>query len=178
MKKITLTFLFTAAVLLSANAQSKIAYLNSLRIIALMPESTKVDEKLKKEAATYEKEFEGLRKELEQKAANFQKKLKTWSKSMQETKGKEIQALQERIQTYRNSAGKELEEKRQTLMAPILEKAQKVIDEIAKKEGYDYIIDVSKGTLLFANEDHNLFEKVKKALGIKDAKASAKKKKK
>lgn len=177
MKKITLTFLFTAAIFLSANAQSKVAYLNSVRIISLMPEAKKVDEKLKKEAATYEKEFEGLRKELEQKAANFQKNVKTWSKSMQETKGREVQELQQRIQTYRNSAGQELEQKRQTLMAPVLEKAQKVIDKIAKKEGYDYIIDASKGTLLFANEDHNLFEKVKKALGIKGAKSSAKKKK-
>jgi len=169
MKKIILMCVLAVASF-NLKAQSKIGYLNSLRIIALMPETAKVEEEIKSAAKMYDTEFKTMQKELENKAVEFQSNQKKWSKAILESKGKELQNLQERMQKFRQTVSQEIDQKRQTLMQPVLEKAQKSIDKIAKKKGFDYIIDSSKGSLLFANEKHDIYEAVKKDLKLKEPK--------
>lgn len=169
MKKILLICVLAVASV-GLKAQSKVGYLNSLRIIALMPETAKVEEEIKSAAQMYEAEFKTMTQEFEKKAADFRTNQKKWSQATLQNKQKELQSIQERMQTFRQTVSQEIEQKRQTLMQPVLEKAQKSIDKISKSKGYDYVIDSSKGSLLYANEKHDLYEAVKKDLKLKEPK--------
>lgn len=167
MKKILSISILTAILSVGfLSAQSKIGYINSIKLIQLMPESKDAEKELQKVQKQYEEEFQSFNKEYENKAKEYQVKEKSWTESLKKTKLKEIQDLQQRMQTYQQSAGKELESKRNDIFKPILDKAQKAIDQIAKSGGYDYVIDTSKGIMLYANEKNDLFNAVKKKLKL------------
>ena len=78
----------------------------------------------------------------------------------------EIQGLEQRLTTFQQSAQTSLQQKEQELLRPILEKAQKAIDEVAEKGKYTYILDSSSGVLLYQKDSENILDKVKKELGL------------
>jgi outer membrane protein len=59
-----------------------------------------------------------------------------------------------------------LQVKREEKYAPILEKADIAIKEVAAEGKYTYIFDASTGSLLFADESENILSKVKAKLGL------------
>ena len=57
-------------------------------------------------------------------------------------------------------------EKQESLLLPILEDLNAKIAEVAKEQGYGYIIDDTAGILLFKEEGHDVTGMVKAKLGI------------
>ena len=56
--------------------------------------------------------------------------------------------------------------KRETLLKPILDKVNNVINEVAKSNGYSMILDSSTGVILYAEESADITAQVKAKLGI------------
>lgn len=78
----------------------------------------------------------------------------------------ELQDMQENINNFQQSAQKDIEAKEQELSAPLLEKVQKAIEEVAIENNYSHVIDNSAGVLVYSKEGTNLNELVKKKLNI------------
>ena len=70
-----------------------------------------------------------------------------------------LKSLYRNCQTY-------LEAKEQELIEPILTKAKKAIEEVAKENGYTYIFDTSIGAVLYWEEGDNVLNLVKKKLKL------------
>ncbi len=168
MKKIVL---FIACGLLIGNVAfaqaTKFGYIDSRELLKSMPEIAQADKELQDFAKTYQDELQKMSKEYEKKVQEYQAGEKTMSDAVKEVKVKEIQDLQNRIESYNQSATEKVDKKKQDLYAPILEKADKAIKDVAKEKGYDYVFDASSGALLHANEKDNLLQMVKTKLGIK-----------
>ncbi len=167
MKKI---ILFLACGLLIGNAvfaQAKFGYIDSRELLKAMPEITKANTDVEAYAKTFQDQLQTMGKEYESKAQAFQAGEKTMTDAVKEVKIKEIQDLQGRIESFQQSATEKVEKKKQELYAPVLEKADKAIKDVAKEKGYDYIFDASSGALLHANEANNILSLVKTKLGIK-----------
>lgn len=167
MKKI---ILFLACGLLIGNAvfaQAKLGYIDSRELLKAMPEITKANTDVEAYAKTFQDQLQTMGKEYEKKAQEFQAGEKTMTDAVKEVKIKEIQDLQGRIESFQQSATEKVEKKKQELYAPILEKADKAIKDVATEKGYDYIFDASSGALLHANEANNILALVKTKLGIK-----------
>lgn len=168
MKKIVL---FIACGLLIGNVAfaqaTKFGYIDSRELLKAMPEIAQADKELQDFAKTYQDELQKMSKEYEKKVQEYQAGEKTMSDAVKEVKVKEIQDLQNRIESYNQSATEKVDKKKQDLYAPILEKADKAIKDVAKEKGYDYVFDASSGALLHANEKDNLLQMVKTKLGIK-----------
>jgi outer membrane protein len=75
----------------------------------------------------------------------------------------ELQEKQQRIQQFRTDAQKDLADKEADLFKPIQEAAMKAINEVAKAQGYQYVLD--RATLIVADGDDILAD-VKKQMGI------------
>lgn len=150
-----------------AQAQQKLGYINSAELLELMPEAKKADSSLKTYAKSYQDQLEAMSKDYQKKVQDFQAQEKTMTDAVKEVKYKEIQQLQERIQSTDQSAQEKVAGKKQELFAPILEKADKAIKEVAKANNYDYIFDASAGALLYTKESDNILPLVKSKLGIK-----------
>ncbi len=151
------------------NAQ-KVAHINFQEIITLMPEyqtaSTEYElyqasqeDALKQIEADAMAENEKMRVEQAKPAPN-QTRLKIYAQNI-EMHQRNYQELQMTIQDS-------LKNKMAELVAPIKEKIEAAVSEIAKEKGYTHVIDSGYGMLIYADEAHSLDELVKAKLNIKD----------
>jgi outer membrane protein len=90
----------------------------------------------------------------------------TMSEIIAQTKAEEIQMLDQRIQAFQQNAQQSLAKKEGEAYQPILDKARKAIEEVAKENDFTYIFDVSAGALLYQPESDDILALVKTKLGI------------
>ena len=145
----------------------KIGWIISSDLLAAMPEKVKADSDISKYARDFQTQIESMMKEYQTKGQAFQASEKTMSEPIKEVKMKEIQDLQNRIETIQQSAKEKVNQKQQDLYQPILDKAEKAINAVAKEKGFDYIFDRNGGTLLFGRDSDNILQLVKAKMGIK-----------
>jgi len=168
MKKIFLTIsiaLFSLTAVL-AQAKTKIGYINSTELLALMPERKTAEAALEKEAEALQKQLQAMSTEYQAKISEFQSGQATMSELLKETKVKEISDLETRIQTFQESAQSELQKKEAELLEPILTKARDAVKASADKAGYTHVFDTASGILIHAPEGDDILPIVKKDLGL------------
>ena len=167
MKKLILLLACTLLIGSTVSAQAKIGYIQSQELLSVMPEVIGANKKIETYAKTYEDQIAQMTADYKKKVQYYQTNEKTMTDAIKEVKVKEIQDLQKRIEDFNQKAQGAVEKKRQDLLKPILEKADKAIKAVATENGYDYVFDASIGSLLHANPAHDLLPKVKVKLGIK-----------
>jgi len=75
--------------------------------------------------------------------------------------------LEKRISDFQTNAQNDLQKKQDELLNPIIEKAKNAINEVAKENGYTYILDSSVGgVVLYTVSNDDILPLVKKKLGI------------
>ena len=165
MKKIILLVACSFALLSNVNAQTlKLGHINSQELLAMMPEVKKAD--LKAYAKSFEDQLETMTKEYQKKMGDYQAQEKTMTDAVKEVKQKEITDLGARIESTQKSAEEKVMAKKQELFKPILDKAEKAIKAVAKEKGFDYVFDLSTGSVLVARDADNMLPLVKAKLGI------------
>lgn len=167
MKKIVLFLAIGLFLTNLAIAQTKFGWIDSRELLKAMPEVAKSETDIQAYAKTFQDQLQAMQQEYEKKVKEFQAGEKTMTDAVKEVKVKEIQDLEARMQSTNQSAQEKVEKKRQEMLQPILDKADKAIKDVAKEKGYDYIFDASTGTLLHAKDADNILVLVKAKLGIK-----------
>ena len=168
MKKLVL---FLACGLLIGNvasAQLKLGYINSEELLSMMPEIKKANDDVEAYQKSFVDQLQSLQKEGQDKLSAYQAGEKTMTEAMKEVKQKELVDIQNRLQSIQASAEEKIAKKKQELYTPLLEKAQKAIEDVAKEKGYDYVFDRATGQgVLFAKDSYNIINDVKAKLNIK-----------
>ncbi len=144
----------------------KVGHINSNELLTAMPERTAVQKDLEEYANQLKATLDVMRKEYETKVGEFQGKQDVMTDVIKETKIKEITDLEKRISEFQQTAEADLQKKEQTLLQPIIDKAKKAIDDVAKENNYTYILDSSVGVVLYSVDSDNILAKVKTKLGI------------
>jgi outer membrane protein len=145
----------------------KFGWIVSGELLSMMPDKIKADTDISRFARDFQTQIESMMKEYQTKVQKFQNDEKTMSEAIKEVKMKEIQDLQNRIESIQQSAKEKVDQKQRDLYQPILDKAEKAINAVAKEKGYDYIFDKNGGTLLYGRDSDNILPFVKAKLGIK-----------
>lgn len=152
-----------------ANAQikGKFAHIDSQALITVMPEKNAAQTKLQEEAKALETELVAMQDELQKKYKDYLAKKETLTDLVKQSKENELQDLQARIQNFQITAQDLLEKKEIELLQPIIDKAKKAIEEVAKEKGYIYVMDISTGVVLYHSaESEDILPLVKKKLGL------------
>jgi outer membrane protein len=162
----------------SAQAQIKFGYTNVDYVLSQLPDSKQVESDLKTYRTQLENSLKAKYQDFETKAKDYQANGEKMSEVIRKDKEKELQNLQTSIQEFEKNSEESLQKKQNTLLAPVLEKIQKAIKEIAKENGYTYVFnsDAGYGTtpiLLHAPEEDNVSDLVLKKLGVTPAPANA-----
>jgi outer membrane protein len=165
MKKQILILLATATMSI-ANAQMKMATVNSSEIVMNMPETKALQAKIQEKSAELSKQLEGMYKQYESKMAELKGVNPQKMDAIQEAKVAELQDLQKRVEKFEQSAQKEVQQMEQTLSVPILEKAKKMIDAVAAEKGYSHVFDVSAGGLIIFPKGDDITDATKTKMGI------------
>ena len=166
MKKILLTICLVVAGLFAAEAQNKLGYINSNELLSIMPQSMEMQTELQSYAKGLESSLAAMQAEGEKKLADYQQNEATMSDLVKQDKVRELESIQQRILEFQQNAQESLAAKEQELITPILDKARKAIEDVAKEGNFTYIFDASTGNILYAAESENVLPLVKAKLGL------------
>jgi outer membrane protein len=154
----------------SAMAQNlKFGHINSDELIQTMPEYDSATKKLEDFRKELVNALELMSVELNNKNDAYQKESKNYSDIVKQTKEQELIDMQKRIQDFQGNAQTQLQNKQAEVFQPIYAKVDKAIKDVGKENGFLYVFDVAKGSLLYFDEakSTNVLALVKTKLGLK-----------
>jgi outer membrane protein len=160
------------AVQLSATAQTKIGYTNIELVLAYMPESKSMEQQLKTFQTKLAQQLTVKDQYAQSKLQEYQKKVEngTLSPEGRAAAEKELMKMDEENKLLAQKSERDLQAKREELIAPVLTKLQKAIDDVANENGYTHILNqtTSAGvsTILFGPDKHDVTQLLMKKLNI------------
>ncbi|MCZ8353714.1 MAG: OmpH family outer membrane protein [Cyclobacteriaceae bacterium] len=172
MKNVLFIFAF-GLFAVAANAQtqnaSKVGYADVDYIFSQMPEFKQIDAEL----TTLQNQ---LKKNLEAKSAEFQRKLTEYQQNaekmldaVRQNTVRELEQLQANLQKLQEDAQTEIQKKQNTLMEPVYAKVGKTIEEVAKENGFTFVLNQQIGGLdviLYGDPANDISDLVLKKMGI------------
>ena len=147
MKKIAL---IAAAALLSlaASAQDiKIGYVDFTELMQLMPEMDSARVQIDAASLEAQETYQAMVEEYQSKAQQYEAKQSSWTPAIAQSKANELQQIMARIQEFEQAIQQDLAQLQNALQAPVYEKAQNAINEIAKAKGIAAVFE--KSSLLY-----------------------------
>ncbi len=161
--KLTLVLILVLAASFQQVKAQKIAHINSQELIVAMPEYKALQEKLNKLGKSYQDEITKMENELTAKLEKYNKEAASQTDETNLARQKEVQLDNQKLEQYKAEAAQELQKQEQEGMQPILDKAQKAVEEVAKEQGIQYVLNASA---LIVAEGKDLLPDVKAKLGI------------
>jgi len=163
MKTLVIAFVLITTGLVSAQ---QVAHINSEELVASMPETKAMQNEMKAIGQSYDTEYKAQANSLQAKLQKYQAESATKSNEENERRQEEVAEIQKKLQLYLRTAQEELQKKEFDLLKPIIEKAQKAIQDVAKEKGIKYVMDSSPGKGLIVFEGEDLLSSVKTKLGM------------
>jgi len=152
----------------------KIGVVNSEQLYAAYPEFRKMEEQLQREAAGWQSDREAWIAKMQKSEAVITDKesaLKTGT-LFSDKKKAQMQAeidslkagLQERYSSQMTMEQERFQKRKAELLQGVLETVNKSIEALGEAEGYDFIIDSSNGTIVYARNPDDLTDKLLRKL--------------
>ena len=164
MKKI-IVIAAMALLTLTASAQ-KIGRVNFNELVQLMPEADAARQTMQAASQEADETLKSMYEEYQSKVTVYQQKSSTWSASIKETKEKELYEIQQRLQEFQQTVQQELQQQQQQLMAPLYEKAQNTVRDLAKAKALTAVFDASSALYFDEETTVDLTPEARTALGI------------
>jgi outer membrane protein len=169
MKHLKNLFLTTAIILacsFNAQAQSKVAHINTQELVEAMPEMKSAKSELEKLQKTYETDIQAMATELQNKIKQYDAESSTKTDEENGKRLQEVQSMEQSIRQYQAQAQQDLQKKELDLLRPITEKAKNAILKVGNAQGFDYILDSSQGQGVIMANGKDLLADVKSELGF------------
>ena len=159
--------IIAAMALMSVSAfAQKFAYVDFNEVIMLMPEMDEARATLEENSKTNEEILMAMYEEYQTKMQQYEQKQATWTPAIRESKEREIMEIQSRLEQTQQSLQQELQQLQQNLQAPIVEKANNAINELAKSKGVAAVFDKSGFIYVDPAQMVDLTPEVRAALNI------------
>jgi outer membrane protein len=154
-----------------AGAQNfKFGYINRDVLFKSIPEYDSATVKVEKLRSQLVLQLESMQADLSRKNADLSDPTKTSSDVVRKTREQEVKDLNTRIQIFQVQATQQINNKNSELIQPIINKAEKAIQDVSKEQGFTFVFD--SGVLYYFDEKKstNLVPLVLAKLGINKAK--------
>lgn len=151
---------FAAAPLL---ADTKIGFVNTERLLREAPLSIAAQKKLEREFSGRDQELQKLAKQARDLQAQLDKDGVTMSDSDRKSKERDLNNLNVELQRKGREFREDLNLRRNEELSQIQERARKAIQDIAKAEKYDLIVEQA----VYVDPKSDITDRVMKALGGK-----------
>ena len=161
---IAAAFLFAGAAVFAQGP--KFAHVNFNELVQLMPEMDSARVQMDASQKEIQDTYQSMIEEFNAKYAEYGEKQATWTQSGRESKEREIQSIQARIQEFEQSSQQDIAQLQNTLMAPIYQKAQEVVNTLAKAQGFIYVFDSAQLLYVDSVQSTDLTASAKEALNI------------
>ena len=163
MKKYIIIFIVVSLSVLCAEAQ-KIGYIDMQAIFAKNDDARLAMADVEKESKRLQVELENKAMTLDSLMRDYQKLELMWSDDMKAEKQKQIEDLNREVEQFQvkyfSQPNGEIYAMYAARMAPIEQLVKTAIDMIGAENGYDYILDISQGIILYALDAYDLTDLV------------------
>ena len=166
MKKIIIIAAMALMSLAATAQETKIAYVDFNEVIMLMPEMDAARATLEENEMTQSEILQSMYEEYQTKVQQYQQKAETWTAAIRQSKESELMEIQSRLEQTQQSFATEINQLQQELQAPIVEKAQNTVNELAKAKGVAVVLE--KGSVIYIDPAQcvDLTPEARKALNI------------
>ena len=164
--KYLITIILFLIAQISIFAQSKVAHIDTQKLISEMPEVIAAQKQIEELNKTYSKELESSMKELQTKAQNYEADAANQTDVTNQARQQEIVTMQQNIRQYEQTASQDLQKKRMEMLQPLLNKATEAIKKVGTAQGFDYVLDSSAGGGVIMAKGKDLMADVKIELGF------------
>lgn len=141
-------------------ADTKIGFVNTEKLLREAPLSVTAQKKLEREFATRQQDLEKLAKQARDLQAQLDKDGVTMSESERKTKERDLGNLSRDLQRKSREFREELNVRRNEELGQIQERARKAIQDIARAEKYDLIVEQA----VYVDPKNDITDRVMKAL--------------
>lgn len=146
----------------------KIGHVNVQELVQTHPDIDSIHAVLEQETKDMQEVYADMVQEQQTKMDTFEKESAGYSEIMKKTKQEELLALSQKVQNYNQTAQQRIRQRNMELIQPIYQEVNQAISDVAKENGFTYILDESSGNIAFISDDaEDITPKVKEKLGIK-----------
>lgn len=173
MKKILTVVVLAAGLMLAnnANAQTKIGYIRIDDVVALMPETGKIDSLLERyQNDSINPRYAQIVSLYQYKDSVYRDSVKPAPAAVRKQIEEELPSLIYQIQNWQTIVNQAMEAKQNEYLAPIYRKVYDAVRAVAKEKGYSHI--VSKEALLVAPDADDIITLVATKLKVQIPKAN------
>lgn len=156
-------------VLVTATAfGQKFGRVSSTELIQLCPEADQARTTLQASSKEAQDTYQDMVDEFNKKYEAYQSKQATMTESIKAAKEQELTEIQQRIQQFGQNVQQELAAQEQKLFQPIMEKANKAIEDLAKKNGLTAVFE--EGSLPYIDKAQviDITPEARKIMGVKE----------
>lgn len=143
----------------------KIGHVDIAQLLAAMPQRDSAAAVLSKETKEMQSTYDEMTSVYNKLLDDYQKNLSTLSEIVKKTKEAELLDKEKRLREFEQNATEGLQKRNSELIQPILDKILRAVDKVAGDNGFTYVLDVSKGSVVYTSkESQNLNALVLKVL--------------
>ncbi len=143
----------------------KIGHVDIAEILAVLPERDSAAAVIEKETKEIQSTYDDMTAVYNKMLDDYEKGQSTFTELVKKNKESELLDKEKRLQEFEQNASANLQKRNADLIQPILNKILKAIDKVAAENGFTYIFDVSKGSVVYTSkESQNINQLVLKIL--------------
>ena len=148
-------------------AQQKYGHINSVDVLEAMPEYKQMNNTIENRKKQYSSHLQKMYQDYQQKGKELQEYGANMMEAVREEQMKDVDSLQREISSFQENVQGEIQKLQLKLMKPLNDKYLKVMQTVAKENGYTYVFDLSSGFVAYHPENTgDITEQVKKKMGI------------
>lgn len=137
----------------AAQTTLKVGHVDINQILSALPARDSAAAIMEKETKEMQAAFEELSVEYNKIFDQYEKDAATLTEVVRKAKETELLDKQKRLEEFQQTASTKLDNRNAELLKPILDKILRVIDKVAADNGFTYILDVSKGSVVYTSKD-------------------------
>ncbi len=157
MKKLLVIIFVTVLISFSMTSFSqttlKIGHVDIAQLLAAMPERDSAAVVLSRETKEMQKTYDDMTAVYNKMLDDYEKNQSTLTEIVRKNKEAELLDKEKRLREFEQNATEGLQKRNADLIQPILDKILKAVDKVAGENGFTYILDVSKGSVVFTSKD-------------------------
>jgi len=131
----------------------KIGHVDIAEILAALPARDSAAAVLDKETKEFQSTYNEMSSVYNKMFDDYEKSQSTYSDLVKKTREAELLDKQKRLEEFEQNAQSTLQKRNSELIQPILDKIIKAVDKVASDNGFTYILDVSKGSVVYTSKD-------------------------
>ena len=122
-------------------------------ILAALPERDSAAAVLDKETKELQSTYDDMTVVYNKMLDDYEKGQSTFTEVVKKNIESELLDKEKRLQEFQQNATTSLQKRNSELIQPLLNKIIKAVDKVAGENGFTYILDVSKGSVVYTSKD-------------------------